>query len=37
MDFGNISFVEIPREKNREADRLLNEELDKATLQSKLI
>jgi ribonuclease HI len=37
MDFGNISFVEIPREKNREADRLLNEELDKATLQSRLI
>ena len=37
MDFGNISFVEIPREKNREADRLLNEELDRATAQSKLI
>ncbi len=37
MDFGNISFTEIPREKNREADRLLNEELDRTTLQSKLI
>jgi ribonuclease HI len=37
MDFGNISFVEIPREKNREADRLLNEELDRATAQEKLI
>jgi ribonuclease HI len=37
MDFGNISFVEIPREKNREADRLLNEELDRATIQAKLM
>ncbi len=37
MDFGDISFTEIPREKNREADRLLNEELDRTTLQSKLI
>jgi len=38
MDFGNISFVEIPREENSEADRLLNEELDRrATVQSKLI
>lgn len=37
MDFGNISFVEITREENRETDRLLNEELDSATSQSKLI
>jgi ribonuclease HI len=37
MDFGNIAFQEIPREKNREADRLLNEELDGATAQEKLI
>ncbi len=37
MDFGNISFVEIPREENREADRLLNEKLDSLTVQSKLI
>lgn len=29
MDFGNISFTEIPREKNREADRLANEAMDK--------
>lgn len=29
MDFGNISFVEIPREKNKEADRLANEAMDK--------
>ncbi len=37
MEFGNISFVEIPREKNTEADRILNEELDGANVQSKLI
>jgi ribonuclease HI len=37
IDFGSISFVEIPREKNREADRLVNEELDGATAQRKLI
>lgn len=29
MDFGKIEFVEIPREKNREADRLANEAMDK--------
>lgn len=28
MDFGNISFIEIPREKNKEADRLANEAMD---------
>jgi ribonuclease HI len=28
MEFGKISFVEIPREKNREADRLANEAMD---------
>ncbi len=37
MDFGDISFVEIPREKNTEADRLLNEELDSKLSQSRLI
>ncbi len=37
MHFGEISFVEIPREKNKEADKLLNEELNKETAQSKLI
>ncbi len=37
MDFGNIDFQEIPREKNREADRLVNEELDGLTAQEKLI
>lgn len=28
MDFGNVVFREIPREKNREADRLVNRALD---------
>ncbi|PIQ69329.1 MAG: hypothetical protein COY22_01320 [Candidatus Tagabacteria bacterium CG_4_10_14_0_2_um_filter_40_13] len=37
MDFGNISFVEIPREKNTEADRILNEELDNKLSQSRLL
>lgn len=37
MDFGNIYFTEIPREQNREADKLLNEELDGTMKQSKLI
>ncbi len=37
MEFGDISFVEIPREKNTEADRLLNEELDSKLSQSRLI
>lgn len=34
MDFGNISFTEIPREKNREADRLANEAMDKRKTKS---
>ncbi|TSC68496.1 MAG: ribonuclease H, partial [Parcubacteria group bacterium Gr01-1014_66] len=29
MDFGEVSFRHIPREENREADRLVNEALDK--------
>lgn len=28
MDFGKIEFIEISREKNREADRLANEAMD---------
>lgn len=28
MDFAKVSFVHIPREKNKEADRLANEALD---------
>ncbi len=34
MDFGNISFIEIPREKNKEADRLANEAMDAKTTKS---
>jgi len=37
MEFGDISFIEISREKNTEADRLLNEELDGVNMQAKLI
>ena len=29
QDFGKITFQSVPREKNREADRLVNIELDK--------
>lgn len=29
IDFGSVKFVHIPREKNREADRMVNEALDK--------
>jgi len=29
IDFGEVKFKYIPREKNREADRLVNEALDK--------
>lgn len=35
QDFGQIKFVLIPREKNRAADRLVNEELDQKE-QSKM-
>lgn len=28
LDFGKIKFIAIPREKNREADRLVNQALD---------
>ena len=29
IDYGKVDFVHIPREKNREADRLVNDALDK--------
>ncbi len=29
LDFGAVKFVAIPREKNKEADRLVNQALDK--------
>jgi ribonuclease HI len=28
LDFGNIKFVAVPREQNKEADRLVNQALD---------
>ena len=28
LDFGKISFIHVPREKNKEADRMVNEALD---------
>jgi len=34
MDFGNIVFTEIPREKNREADKLANQAMDKRITKS---
>lgn len=34
MDFGRIDFVEIPREKNKEADRLANEAMDRKQTKS---
>ena len=36
MKFGTIKFTEIPREKNKEADRLANEAMDKERQNSKL-
>ncbi len=30
-DFGTVCFVHIPREKNKEADRLVNEAIDERT------
>ena len=36
MDFGKIDFAEIPREKNKEADKLANEVLDKGEQQAGL-
>ncbi|MDD5590257.1 MAG: ribonuclease HI family protein [Candidatus Portnoybacteria bacterium] len=29
IDFGQVKFINIPREENKEADRLVNEALDK--------
>jgi len=28
LDFGKVKFISIPREKNKEADKLVNQELD---------
>jgi ribonuclease HI len=37
MDFKSVKFKQIPREKNKEADRLVNEALDGKTQIQKLI
>ncbi len=37
MDFASIKFKHIPREKNKEADRLVNEALDGQTAQNSLL
>jgi|AntAceMinimDraft_10_1070366.scaffolds.fasta_scaffold34661_2 ribonuclease HI len=36
IDFGNIEFKSIPREENKEADRLANEALDQKNKSQKL-
>lgn len=36
IDFGEISFEHVPREKNKEADALVNEALDRATGEGSL-
>lgn len=36
FDFKSVKFKHIPRERNKEADRLLNEALDKESLSQKL-
>jgi len=36
FDFKSVKFKHIPREKNKEADRLVNEELDKEASSQKL-
>lgn len=33
MSFGGVSFIHIPREKNQEADRMVNEALDLGAVQ----
>lgn len=35
IDFGNISFSHIPREQNKEADRLANEAMDEGSIENK--
>jgi len=37
FDFGKVKFVCIPREKNKEADRLVNESLDKKDSVQRLL
>ncbi|MEK7520554.1 MAG: ribonuclease HI family protein [Patescibacteria group bacterium] len=37
VEFGKVSFLHIPREKNREADRLVNETLDEVDKRQSLL
>jgi len=37
LDFGEVAFEHVPREENREADRLANEALDGKGKQTKLL
>jgi ribonuclease HI len=37
LDFGKVTFTHVPREKNKVADRLVNEALDAELKQSKLL
>jgi ribonuclease HI len=37
LDFGKVSFYHIPREKNKIADKMVNEALDAEERQTKLI
>lgn len=37
MDFGKVMFLHVPREKNKEADRLVNEALDGENSQGHLL
>ncbi|MEK7650137.1 MAG: ribonuclease HI family protein [Patescibacteria group bacterium] len=36
IDFGEVSFVHVPRERNKDADRMVNEALDRGTQKSLL-
>jgi len=36
IDFGRVGFISIPREQNKEADRLVNEALDSHTKNKQL-
>ncbi len=36
IDFGEVSFTHVPREKNKDADRMVNEALDRGVQKSLL-
>lgn len=37
LDYGRVTFTHVPREKNKEADRLVNEALDRELKQKRLL